>query len=74
MRVKTNWTATSTVTISFAKNDWMVYSKAGAAWADNSYNIAVAGPEDSLLSRDQRHFRLRQAAVRSLRGGRQALA
>lgn len=41
--VKTNWTATSTVTLGFAKNDWMVYGKAGTAWADNSYNIAVAG-------------------------------
>jgi outer membrane immunogenic protein len=41
--VKTNWTATSTATIGLAKDNWLIYTKAGAAWADNRYALDVTG-------------------------------
>jgi outer membrane immunogenic protein len=40
--VHTDWTATATTTLGLARGEWLFYSKAGAAFAHNSYNISVA--------------------------------
>jgi outer membrane immunogenic protein len=44
-RIRTNWTATSTVTVGLAHDHWLFYSKAGAALANNSYNLSIAGSD-----------------------------
>lgn len=41
--VRTNWTATSTADIGIADGLWMVYTKAGVAWADNTYGVSING-------------------------------
>jgi len=41
--VRTNWTATSTADIGFASGLWMVYTKAGIAWADDTYGVSING-------------------------------
>jgi outer membrane immunogenic protein len=41
--VKTNWTATATTTIGLARDHWLFYSKAGAAFANNNYGISIVG-------------------------------
>ena len=38
-----NWTATSTAIVGIARDRWMFYSKAGAAWAHNDYGVGIAG-------------------------------
>jgi outer membrane immunogenic protein len=40
---RTNWTATSTASVGIAHDAWLFYGKSGAAWADNSYGLAVSG-------------------------------
>jgi outer membrane immunogenic protein len=39
--VSTKWTATATTTIGIARDRWMIYSKAGAAWAHNDYSLGI---------------------------------
>lgn len=41
--VRTNWTATSTADIGIADGLWMVYTKAGVAWADDTYGVSING-------------------------------
>jgi outer membrane immunogenic protein len=41
--VNTKWTATSTATVGLARDRWMLYSKAGIAWAHNDYGLSIAG-------------------------------
>jgi outer membrane immunogenic protein len=41
--VRTKWTATSTADIGIADGLWMVYTKAGVAWADNTYGVNING-------------------------------
>jgi len=41
--LKTNWTATSTATIGVARDRWMLFTKAGVAWANNNYGVGVNG-------------------------------
>jgi outer membrane immunogenic protein len=43
LSVKTNWTATTTATVGLARDRWMIYSKAGAAFANNTYGANIAG-------------------------------
>lgn len=40
---KTDWIATSTATVGIARDAWLLYSKAGAAFADDKYGINIAG-------------------------------
>jgi outer membrane immunogenic protein len=42
-RVSTKWTGTATTMIGLARDHWMFYSKAGAAWAPHDYALAVNG-------------------------------
>ena len=39
----TKWTATSTATVGLARDRWMLYSKAGVAWAHDDFRLNVAG-------------------------------
>jgi outer membrane immunogenic protein len=41
--IHTDWTATATSTIGIAKDRWMWYNKAGAAWAHDSYSLGLTG-------------------------------
>jgi outer membrane immunogenic protein len=41
--VNTKWTATATATVGLARDRWMLYSKAGVAWAHNDYGLAISG-------------------------------
>jgi opacity protein-like surface antigen len=41
--VRTNWTVTSTANVGIANDLWMVYTKAGVAWADNTYGVNTNG-------------------------------
>jgi outer membrane immunogenic protein len=43
--IRTRWTATSTATVGLAHDHWLLYSKAGAALANNSYNVSIAGSD-----------------------------
>ena len=45
--VDTKWTATATTTIGIAQDRWMFYSKAGAAWAHNTYSLTITGERQS---------------------------
>ena len=38
----TNWIATTTSRVGIAHNNWLLYGKAGVAWANNSYTDAWA--------------------------------
>ena len=40
---KANWTGTATTRLGLAKDNWMLYGKAGAAWANYTYSLAHAG-------------------------------
>jgi outer membrane immunogenic protein len=42
MSVDTNWIATTTSRVGIAHNNWLLYGKAGVAWANNSYTDAWA--------------------------------
>jgi outer membrane immunogenic protein len=42
MTVDTNWIATTTSRVGIAHNNWLLYGKAGVAWANNSYTDAWA--------------------------------
>jgi outer membrane immunogenic protein len=42
MSLDTNWIATSTSRVGVAHNNWLLYGKAGVAWANTSYNDAWA--------------------------------
>ncbi len=41
--VRTDWTATATTTVGIARDRWLFYSKAGAAWAHDNYSLNVSG-------------------------------
>ncbi len=41
--VSAKWTGTATTMIGIARDHWMFYSKAGAAWAHHEYALAVNG-------------------------------
>jgi outer membrane immunogenic protein len=41
--VNTDWTGTATTRIGIAHDRWMLYGKAGAAWAHTSYNDGYVG-------------------------------
>ena len=45
--IRTDWTATATTTVGIAKDNWLFYSKAGAAWAHDSYALGVSGVNQS---------------------------
>jgi outer membrane immunogenic protein len=40
--VRTDWTATATSTVGIAAGRWLWYSKAGVAWAHNTYSLGLA--------------------------------
>jgi outer membrane immunogenic protein len=44
-RADTNWIATATSRVGIAHNNWLIYGKAGVAWANTNYtdNWAVTG-------------------------------
>lgn len=46
--VRTNWTATATADIGFASGLWLVYTKAGFAWADDIYGVNSSGAGSNL--------------------------
>ncbi len=48
--IKTDWTATATWTLGIARDRWMIYGKAGAALADNSYSLSMTSPAFSFAS------------------------
>jgi outer membrane immunogenic protein len=41
--VRADWTSTATAVMGFARDSWMIYSKAGAAVAENRYSLAISG-------------------------------
>jgi outer membrane immunogenic protein len=41
--LSTNWTATTTATVGLARDRWLLYTKAGVAWANDSYGLGVTG-------------------------------
>jgi outer membrane immunogenic protein len=41
--VSTKWTGTATTTIGLARDNWLFYSKFGAAWARQEYGLAING-------------------------------
>jgi outer membrane immunogenic protein len=41
--VRTNWTVTATTTVGIARDHWLFYGKAGAAFANDNYGISIAG-------------------------------
>ena len=41
--VSTKWTGTATTSIGIARDRWMLYSKAGVAWARHEYTLGVNG-------------------------------
>jgi outer membrane immunogenic protein len=41
--VSTKWTGTATTSIGIARDRWMLYSKAGMAWARHEYTLGLSG-------------------------------
>jgi outer membrane immunogenic protein len=41
--VNTKWTATATATVGLTRDRWMLYTKAGVAWAHNDYGLSITG-------------------------------
>jgi outer membrane immunogenic protein len=54
--IKTDWTATATATLGIAHDRWMIYGKAGAAFADESYNLGIAAAGFSFVSGGDRQI------------------
>jgi outer membrane immunogenic protein len=41
--ITTNWIGSATTRLGIARDTWLLYGKAGAAWANNSYSLTHAG-------------------------------
>jgi opacity protein-like surface antigen len=65
--VKTKWTGTATVTIGVARDRWLFYTKAGAAWADDSYGLGVTGVSN--LTIPATGFNITTTSVNKIIGG-----